>query len=52
MAHPNITDELLEYMKELVLQFQSSRISMAQDNNRIFEKSEDPVVIVQHKPEA
>jgi hypothetical protein len=51
LAHPDIHPiyELLEHVKDLVLQNQSCRISiMTQGNNGIPEKgpSEDPVLIV------
>ena len=50
LAHPSIYSiwELLYCLKELVLENQSYKISMTQDNNRISERSpsEDPVLIV------
>ena len=50
LDHPNIYPiyELLESVKDPVLQSQSCRISMTQGNNRISERSpsEDPVWIV------
>jgi hypothetical protein len=50
LVHPNISPihELLELMKGLILQNQSCRISMMQDNSRISKKSagEDPVLTV------
>ena len=50
LTHPNIYPiyELLECVKDPVLQSQSCRISMTQGNNRISERSprEDPVLIV------
>ena len=55
MSYPIIypTDELLEFMKQLVLQIQNYRIFITQSNNRITERSpsEDPVLIEQQKPE-
>ena len=49
MAQPNIypIDELLEYIKGLVLQIQNYRIPITQGNNRISERSpsEVPVLI-------
>lgn len=49
LVHPNIypTDELLEQMKQQVLQIQSYRLSMTQDNHRLSERSpcEDPGTI-------
>lgn len=49
LAHPNIYPiyELLEHAKEQLLQIQSCRVSMAQSNNRVSEKSscEDAVLI-------
>ncbi|GAB1287890.1 Golgi pH regulator [Apodemus speciosus] len=46
--------ELLEHVKELVLQSQSCRVSMTQGDNRRSERSpsEDPVLTVWQKPEA
>jgi hypothetical protein len=50
LARPNIYPiyEHLMHMKGLVLQIQSFRISMTQDNNRIMERSlsEDPSLII------
>lgn len=50
LTHPNIypTFERLDCMKGSVLQKQSCRISMTQDNNRVSEKNpcEDPVLMV------
>jgi hypothetical protein len=50
LTHPNIYPiyELLESVKDPVLQSQSCRISRTQGNNRISERSprEDPVLIV------
>ena len=51
LAHLNmhpITDELLEFMKRLVLQIQNYRIFMTQGNSRISEmcSGEDPVLLV------
>lgn len=55
LAYPNIylVYELLEHVKGLVLQNQSCRISMTQDNSKIPERSpgEDPVLMVEQKPE-
>jgi hypothetical protein len=49
LVHPSIypINELLEWMKNLVLQMQNCMISMAQVNNRIYERntSEVPVLI-------
>lgn len=56
MTHHDISPihELLVFMKGLVLQNQSCRVSMTQGNNRTSEKSpgEDLVLIVYQKPEA
>lgn len=50
LAHHNINPiyELLEHMKEQVLEIQSYRISKTLGNNRIFERNsgEDPILIV------
>jgi hypothetical protein len=50
LVHPNIhlIYELLEHMKGPILQIQSCRISMAQGNNQITERSpgDDPVLIM------
>jgi hypothetical protein len=50
LVHPNISliYELLELMKGPMLQIQSCKISMTQDNNRIINRSsgEDPVLMV------
>ena len=50
LTHPNIypSYDLLEHMREPVLQIQSCRISMIQGNNRISKRSpsEDPIFIV------
>ena len=42
---PNIS-ELLEYMKKLVLQIQSYRISMTQGNNRISERNPNEIPVL------
>lgn len=56
MVYPNIYSihDLLESVERLVLPIQRYRISMAQDNSRVSEKSlhEDLVLIVQQNPEA
>lgn len=56
LAHPNVysTCELLEHVKGLVLLIQSCRISMTLCNSRRSQKSasEDPVLMIQQKPEA
>jgi hypothetical protein len=55
LTYPNIhpINELLECVKEPVLQIQSCRISMTKGNNRLSERtpSEVPVLKVQQKPE-
>jgi hypothetical protein len=56
LAHPNIypIDELLECMKELVLQIKNYRISMTQGDNRLSKRSpsKDSVSEEYQKPEA
>lgn len=49
-----LIDELLDYMKGLILLIQNYRISMTQGYNRVSEKnrSEVPVLIEFPKPEA
>ena len=50
MSYPIIypTDELLEFMKQLVLQIQNYRIFMTKGNSGMSERSpsEDPVLMV------
>ena len=47
LAHPNIypIDELLEYMKGLVLQIQTHRVSMTYSNKWISERSSSEVPV-------
>ena len=56
LAHTNKYPiyELLEHVKGWSLQNQSCRISMTQGSSRVWERSssEDPVLIMQQKPEA
>lgn len=56
LAHPNIypLNELLQCLKEPVLQIQNNSISTTQGNKRRSERSpsEFPVLIARQKPEA